>query len=37
MFVKLQPHEQFLGYLAAVAITGDRAANLNLCLALVSF
>jgi hypothetical protein len=28
--------EQFFSYLAAVNITGDRAANLNLCLALMA-
>jgi TRAP-type C4-dicarboxylate transport system permease small subunit len=31
-------HEQFFGYLAtAVTITDDRAANLDLCLALMAF
>jgi hypothetical protein len=34
-FVCLQPPEQFFSYPAAV--TSDRAANLDLCLALVSF
>jgi hypothetical protein len=34
-FFKL--HEQFFSYLAAVAITGDRTANLDLCLALTDF
>jgi hypothetical protein len=29
-------HEQFFSYLAAAIITGDRAANLYLCLALVN-
>jgi hypothetical protein len=28
---------QFFSYLAAVTITGDRAANLDLCLALTAF
>jgi hypothetical protein len=36
-FVCFQPHEQFFSYLAAVTITGDRAANLDLCLALTAF
>jgi hypothetical protein len=32
-YVCIQPHEQFLNYLMAVTITGDRAANLDLiCL-----
>jgi hypothetical protein len=31
------PHEQFFSNLAAVTITGDRAANLDLCLALTAF
>jgi hypothetical protein len=32
-YVCIQPHEQFLNYLVAVTITGDRAANLDLiCL-----
>jgi hypothetical protein len=30
-------HEQFLSYLVAVIITGDRAANLDLCLAFTAF
>jgi hypothetical protein len=30
-------HEQFFSYLATVTITGDRAANLDLCLALTAF
>jgi hypothetical protein len=30
-------HEQFFIYLATVTITGDRAANLDLCLALTAF
>jgi hypothetical protein len=29
--VCFKPHEQFFSYLAAVTITGDRAANLDLC------
>jgi hypothetical protein len=33
LFVK--PHEQFFSYLAAVTITGDRTADLDLCLALL--
>jgi hypothetical protein len=32
----LEPHEQFFSYLAAVAITGDRDANLDLCLAVMA-
>jgi hypothetical protein len=31
LFVCLKPHEQFFSYLAAVTITGDRAANFGLC------
>jgi hypothetical protein len=37
LFVCLQPHEQFFSYLAAVTITGDRAANLDLCSTLMTF
>jgi hypothetical protein len=32
-----EPHDQFFSYLEAVTITGDRAANLDQCLALVTF
>jgi hypothetical protein len=32
-----QPPEQFFSYPAAVTITGDRASNLDLCLALMCF
>jgi hypothetical protein len=32
-----ESHEQFFSYLATVNITGDRAANLDLCLALTGF
>jgi hypothetical protein len=32
-----ESHEQFFSYLATVTITGDRAANLDICLALVAF
>jgi hypothetical protein len=35
LFVCFEPHEQFLSYPAAIAFTGDRAANLDLCLALM--
>jgi hypothetical protein len=31
------PHEQFFCYLAVVTITGNRAANLDLCLAFTAF
>jgi hypothetical protein len=31
LFVCLKLHEQFFSYLAAVNITGDRAANFGLC------
>jgi hypothetical protein len=31
-----ESHEQFFSYLATVTITGDRAANLELCLALTT-
>jgi hypothetical protein len=34
LFVCFESHEQFFSYLAAVTITGDGAANLDLCLAL---
>jgi hypothetical protein len=40
MFVCLfcfESHEQFFSYLATVTIFGDRAANLDLCLALTTF
>jgi hypothetical protein len=36
LFVCLGPHEQFFCYLAALTIPGDRAANLDLCLALMA-
>jgi hypothetical protein len=36
-FVCFESHEQFFSYLATVTITGDRAANLDLCLALTAF
>jgi hypothetical protein len=32
-----EPHEQFFSYLAAVTVTGERAANLDLCLTLTTF
>jgi hypothetical protein len=32
-----ESHEQFFRYLATVTINGDKAANLDLCLALTSF
>jgi hypothetical protein len=32
-----ESHEQFFSYLATVTIAGDRAANLDLCLALTAF
>jgi hypothetical protein len=32
-----ESHEQFFSYLAIVTITGDRAANIDLCLALTAF
>jgi hypothetical protein len=32
-----ESHEQFLSYLATVTISGDRAANFDLCLALTAF
>jgi hypothetical protein len=32
-----ESHEQFFSYLATATITGDRAANLDLCLALTAF
>jgi hypothetical protein len=33
----LESHEQSFIYLATVTITGDRAANLDLCLSLTAF
>jgi hypothetical protein len=35
-FVCLKLQEQFFSYLAAVTITGDRATNVDLCLALMA-
>jgi hypothetical protein len=32
-----ESHEQFFSYLATVTIASDRAANLDLCLALTAF
>jgi hypothetical protein len=32
-----KPHEHFFSYLAVVTISGDRAANLDLCLAFTAF
>jgi hypothetical protein len=32
LFDSLEPHEQFFSYLAAVTITGDKTAKLDLCL-----
>jgi hypothetical protein len=37
LFVCFKSHEQFFSYLATVTITGDRAANLDLCIALEAF
>ena len=37
LFVCFELHEQFFSYLATVTITSDRAANLDLCLALKAF
>jgi hypothetical protein len=37
LFVYLLPPEQFFSYPTAVTITGDRAANLDLCLAHMAF
>jgi hypothetical protein len=37
LFDCLEPHEQFISYLAAATITSDRASNLDLCLALMAF
>jgi hypothetical protein len=36
LFVCFEWHEQFFSYLATVTITGDGAANLDLCLALLA-
>jgi hypothetical protein len=37
LFVSFESHEQFFSYLATVTITGNKAANLDLCLALTAF
>jgi hypothetical protein len=37
MFVCFELHEQFFSYLATVTISGDRATNLDLWLALTAF
>jgi hypothetical protein len=37
LFVCFESHEQFFSYMATVTITGDGAANLDLCLALTAF
>jgi hypothetical protein len=37
LYVCLDSYDQFFSYLAAVSITGDRAANLGLCLELTAF
>jgi hypothetical protein len=34
LFICFESHEQFFSYLATVTTAGDRAANLDLCLAL---
>jgi hypothetical protein len=36
LFDCFESHEQFFSYLATVTIAGDRAANLDLCLALTA-
>jgi hypothetical protein len=37
LFVCFESHEQFFSYLTTVTTTGDRAPNLDLCLALTPF
>jgi hypothetical protein len=37
LFVCFESHEQYFSYLANVTITDDKAANLDLCLALTAF
>ena len=37
LFVCFESHKQFFSYLATVTITGDRVANLDLCLVLTAF
>jgi hypothetical protein len=37
LFIYFESHEQFFSYLATDTIAGDRAANLDLCLALPAF
>jgi hypothetical protein len=37
LLVCFEPPEQFVSYLATVTITGDRAANLTICLPLTAF
>jgi hypothetical protein len=35
--INFESHEQFFSYLATVTIAGDRAVNLDICLALTAF
>jgi hypothetical protein len=37
LFVCFESYVQFFSYLATVTIVGDRASNLDLCLALMTF
>jgi hypothetical protein len=37
LFICFESQEQFFSYLATVTIAGNRAANLDLCLALTAF
>jgi hypothetical protein len=37
LFICLKPHEQFFSYLAALTITGDKAADLGQCSAFRAF
>jgi hypothetical protein len=37
LFICFESHEQFFSYLATVTIAGDRAANIDPCLALTDF
>jgi hypothetical protein len=37
LYVCFESHELFFSYLATVTITGERAANFDLCLALKAF
>jgi hypothetical protein len=37
LYVCFESHEQFFSYLTSITMAGDRASNLDLCLALAAF